>query len=617
MTSSLKQASRPLFLGIEGGGSHTVAILADEHGNLLQRFEAGPANLKILSDSQLLALLKSIARVFPKPDTLAIGMAGARTEMDWGRIRAAAGKVWKGIPCHATNDLETALVAGGQKAATQEAARVLVLSGTGSCCYGRSATGKTVKVGGWGHVLGDKGSGYDIALTALKAVLVRFDRHDEWSKLGTQILHRLEFNEPNELIAWAQSVDKSQIATLATEVFDARSKGDKVAAEILDAAEKSLAEDAVACAQRLVKAKAPVRFVLAGSVLLKQPEFAKRVAARLSKTWPGAVVSALERESAWGAVVLAQKNAGSLVQKNPAPAKLKTPKVAKASLEMPLANFGQVSPTEQRNPRSLKLDKLLAAQAIDLMLSEDAKIPAAIAVERKKIAEAVEFISYAFQHGGRLFYIGAGTSGRLGVLDASECPPTFRTDPNLVQGIIAGGQGALWRSVEGAEDDPEAGARAIKFRDINRRDVVVGIAASGRTPFVWGGLHEAQQRGAKTILLAFNPFVQIPAGARPNLVITPNVGPEILTGSTRLKSGTATKLVLNIFTTLAMVRIGKVASNLMIDLNPSNIKLQDRAVRILRELCGVDYETAKKALEDSRWVIKDARARLAGTKRRR
>jgi N-acetylmuramic acid 6-phosphate etherase len=180
----------------------------------------------------------------------------------------------------------------------------------------------------------------------------------------------------------------------------------------------------------------------------------------------------------------------------------------------------------------------------------------------------------------------------------------------MVQGIIAGGQGALWRAVEGAEDDPLAGARTIQFREITRRDVVVGIAASGRTPFVWGALGEARRRGAKTVLLSFNPFLKIPRALRPDVVITPNVGPELLTGSTRLKSGTATKLILNIFTTLAMVRIGKVISNLMVDLNPSNTKLRDRAIRIVQELRHVDYETAKSALETSGWVIKKACARL-------
>jgi N-acetylmuramic acid 6-phosphate etherase len=269
-----------------------------------------------------------------------------------------------------------------------------------------------------------------------------------------------------------------------------------------------------------------------------------------------------------------------------------------------------LSPTEQRNPRSRNLDKLPISKAVELMLSEDEKIPAAIRVERVKIERTVKFIVQAFQRGGRLFYVGAGTSGRLGVLDASECPPTFRSDPEMVQGIIAGGQGALWRSVEGAEDDPNAGARAIEFRHITKRDVVVGIAASGRTPFVWGALAEAKKRGAKTVMLAFNPYLEIPRDVKPTLVITPNLGPEILTGSTRLKSGTATKLILNIFTTLAMVRIGKVVSNLMVDVNPSNVKLRDRAVRIVQELRGADYATAENALKKSGWVIKEALKRL-------
>ena len=250
------------------------------------------------------------------------------------------------------------------------------------------------------------------------------------------------------------------------------------------------------------------------------------------------------------------------------------------------------------------------------MLSEDEKIPREIRKESKKIERVVSMIAQAFKQGGRLFYVGAGTSGRLGVLDASECPPTFRTPPELVQGIIAGGQVALWRSVEGAEDDPVAGARAIEFRNITRNDIVIGIAASGRTPFVWGALAEAKRRRAKTVLVGFNPFLNITGGATPDLIITPNVGPEILTGSTRLKAGTATKLILNIFTTLAMVRIGKVISNLMVDLNPSNTKLRDRAVRIVQELRGVDYATAQRALEKSRWVVKKACASLGKKKSR-
>ena len=236
----------------------------------------------------------------------------------------------------------------------------------------------------------------------------------------------------------------------------------------------------------------------------------------------------------------------------------------------------------------MHLDRLSIQDAVDLMLNEDRRIPDALAAARVSIARAVALVTRAFTRGGRLFYVGAGTSGRLGVLDASECPPTFRTPPDQVQGIIAGGQRALWSAVEGAEDDAPAGGRAVASRGVGANDVVVGIAASGRTPFVWGALHEAKRRGASTILLCFNPALAVPRRNRPTLVIAPDVGPEILTGSTRLKAGTATKIVLNVLTTLAMVRIGKVRSNLMIDVNASNAKLRDRAVRILRELTGAD-----------------------------
>lgn len=244
------------------------------------------------------------------------------------------------------------------------------------------------------------------------------------------------------------------------------------------------------------------------------------------------------------------------------------------------------------------------------MLSEDAKIPHKLLGQLDKIEKVTEAIARAFCRGGRLFYIGAGTSGRLGVLDASECPPTFRSAPEMVQGIIAGGEKALRKSVEGAEDDVGAGAKEISSRRVNSRDVVIGIAASGTTPFVWGALREAKARNATTVLVCFNPYLNIPKEYQPTIVIAPNLGPELLTGSTRLKAGTATKLLLNIFSTLAMVKSGKVIGNLMVDLNPANVKLRDRATRIVRELTKANYASARETLERSGWVIKKAVARL-------
>jgi N-acetylmuramic acid 6-phosphate etherase len=263
----------------------------------------------------------------------------------------------------------------------------------------------------------------------------------------------------------------------------------------------------------------------------------------------------------------------------------------------------------------MKLDQLPLAKAVTLMLDEDKRISTALLAQRDRLVRGVQLIVRSFKRGGRLFYAGAGTSGRLGALDASECPPTFSVPPEMVQGIIAGGQTALWSSVEGAEDDPAAGAQAIEFRGVGARDTVVGIAASGRTPFVWGALREARHRGATTILLCFNPDLPIPRRDRPTLVIAANVGPEVLTGSTRLKAGTATKVVLNLFTTLAMVQMGKARSNLMIDVKASNTKLRDRAVRIVQALTCADYEAARAALERTDWKIKQACARLGRYRR--
>lgn len=608
----------PIYLGIEAGGTRTVALAAELNSSRVLRKELGPANLRLLDDARLLGHFRAVAKSLPRPDALAIGMAGARTDADRKRIRDAAARTWPGVPCYATNDLETALMAADAPAGrtSQPTIRVLVLSGTGSCCFGRADDGQTAKVGGWGHILGDKGSGFEIGLRALKAVVYYFDRDAEWSGLGRRILRVLQLNEPNDLIGWVQSASKTSIAALAVEVFNAWTAGDRIAADILEGAAESLARDAASCAARLAKPGTPVQFVFAGSVLLKQPRFTRRVGREIQRRWKKAVLSPLTRESAYGAIELAQREYP--------PESLQTPLSRRASSTLGVGEThppakradarelfrGDLPPTEQRNPRSMNLDRMSLHAAIGMMLREDAKLPAALLAERPLIERSVKLIVRSFKTGGRLFYVGAGTSGRLGILDASECPPTFRTDPELVQGIIAGGQTAIWQAVEGAEDDSGAGAQAIAFRGVGRRDTVVGIAASGRTPFVWGALREAKRRGASTILLCFNPNLVVQRSDRPTLIIAPKIGPEILTGSTRLKSGTATKLVLNIFTTLAMVRMGKVLGNLMVDVKASNVKLRDRAVRIVRELTGADYAKAEAALKRTDWKIKEACARL-------
>ncbi|MDE2889154.1 MAG: N-acetylmuramic acid 6-phosphate etherase [Gemmatimonadota bacterium] len=251
-------------------------------------------------------------------------------------------------------------------------------------------------------------------------------------------------------------------------------------------------------------------------------------------------------------------------------------------------------PTEQRNPASAQIDEASTLRILEILNEEDSKVPRAVNAILPRVAEAVERVVAAIGNGGRLFYVGAGTSGRLGVLDAAECPPTFGTPPGTVQGIIAGGADALVQAAERAEDRPEDGASELRRRNLSEWDVVVGIAASGVTPFVLGALEYALRAGAETVFFTCNPEAAGQVDA--NVKIVPEVGPEAITGSTRLKAGTATKIVLNMITTAAMVRLGKVYGNLMVDLTPTCAKLNDRARRILMETTGLSREESRRLL---------------------
>lgn len=261
--------------------------------------------------------------------------------------------------------------------------------------------------------------------------------------------------------------------------------------------------------------------------------------------------------------------------------------------------------TEQRNPRTEAVDRLSAEQIVRTINEEDERVAGAVAKETDAIARAARLAADAFRSGGRLVYVGAGTSGRLGVLDAAEMPPTFGTPPEMVQGVIAGGAGALVRAREGAEDDREAGARAVDEKAVGPSDVVFGIATSGTTPFVHAALHRARDRGAKTVFLLCTPPPPDLRRAH-DVVIAPLTGPEVVTGSTRMKAGTATKMVLNAVTTTAMILCGKVDGNLMVDLQVTCEKLQDRAERILMTKLDLDREEAEALLARARGHVKTA-----------
>jgi N-acetylmuramic acid 6-phosphate etherase len=261
--------------------------------------------------------------------------------------------------------------------------------------------------------------------------------------------------------------------------------------------------------------------------------------------------------------------------------------------------------TEQRNPRSARIDQLSTIEIVDLINAEDRMVAEAVHEEREAIARCIELVVDSFRRGGRLIYVGAGTSGRLGVLDAAEMPPTYRTDPEMVQGVIAGGYAALVRAQEGAEDHPEDGAAAMDERGVGPNDFVLGIATSGTTPYVHGALRRARERGARTgFLLCTYPSQELVKTH--DVVIAPLVGPEVITGSTRMKAGTATKMVLNTISTAAMVKLGKVYGNLMVDLQVTCEKLRDRGQRILMETLGIDRPAAAGLLEASGGHVKTA-----------
>ncbi len=266
-------------------------------------------------------------------------------------------------------------------------------------------------------------------------------------------------------------------------------------------------------------------------------------------------------------------------------------------------HLGKLS-TEQRNPRSMNLDSLSTEEILKLINSEDKLVPLAVEKEIPHIAQAVEHVVEAFKHGGRLIYVGAGTSGRLGILDASECPPTFGSPHEMIVGVMAGGRDAVFRAKEGSEDRADDGEQAMIDMRVTRKDVVCGIAASRRTPYVVAAINKAKELGAKTLYVTTNPRAEFDLDV--DVAICAEVGPEILAGSTRMKSGTAQKLVLNMITTTSMVRLGKIYENMMVDLQMNSKKLEERAKRVVMIVTGLEYEEAAKYLELAGGHVKTA-----------
>ncbi|MEY2547874.1 MAG: N-acetylmuramic acid 6-phosphate etherase [Verrucomicrobiota bacterium] len=570
------------ILGVEGGGTKTSWVLVESDGGAFAILDQGrlpPSNFRLVSPDRLRAIFQQMPR---EAERVGMFLAGCATEDDRNVLEKLCAEVWPKSKIVAGSDRDSGLAA-----ALGRGDGIAVNAGTGASVTGRRGA-RVEKAGGWGHILGDAGGGYSLALQALRLILREYDLHRGEAQFTATILRTLSLNSRDELVRWAQVADKNEVAGLAPVVMECAMKGDEIAMRIVEEGAGVLSEYTAAVATRL-GLLAP-KVILLGGLFQRDGVYVHAFKRKLKKNLLDARVAMTEQSPELGAAWLAahpDEHAPMTVTARQAPSE----------------NLAGAL-TEQRNPRSENLEKLSPRELVDLFVEEEGVVQEALRKEAASLARAVEMATKCLRGKGRLYYVGAGTSGRLGVLDASEIPPTFGASPELVQGIIAGGVTALSRSVEGAEDDRGSGALAIEERGVTGTDVVCGITASGRAPFVLGALDEAKKRGAKTILLSCNPARPRSQGC--DLEIDLATGPELLTGSTRLKAGTATKIALNIISTGAMIGLGKVRGNLMIDVNVSNAKLRDRAVRLVAELAKCDQAQAAERLEAHGWNVRAA-----------
>ena len=587
------------ILGVEGGGTKTAWVFVETvlganasawEFLVLEQGKLPASNFRLTSPERLRAILAELPKQI---DRAGVFLAGCGTEEDRCALKQMCLEIWPNAKIVTGSDRDSGLAA-----ALDHGDGIVVNAGSGSSVTGRRGE-RIERAGGWGHILGDAGGGYFLSIHALRLVLREHDLGRSEMDFTAKILRVLSLNNLDELVRWVQTADKMELAMLAPVVFEAAAAGDGRMMEIIEEGARVLCEYTEAVASRL-HLLAP-KVVLIGGLFQRDSIYTHAFRRRLKKNLPDARVTTAERAPELGAAWLAAELGDHITVRE---------KFARGEIDSLAAAL-----TEQRNPRSENLEKLSPREVVQLFVDEEKFVQDALRDAAADLTRAIEIVAEALRNGGRLFYVGAGSSGRIGVLDASEIPPTFGAPPDLVQGVIAGGVTALHRSAEAVEDDETAGALAMERRGVKDRDVVVGITASGRTPFVLGALSRAKSSGAKTILLTCNPAVAGGADAgQPrspvsaamiDLVISLEVGPELLTGSTRLKAGTATKVALNIISTGAMVVLGKVRGNLMIDLHTTSTKLRDRAVRVVAELTQSDYDTARQKLEASGWNLRE------------
>ncbi len=585
------QTSKKLVLGIDGGGTKTEWLFLEQGDNpetyvILAKGLLPASNIKITPDE---SLSRSFGGLPGNATHVGAFLAGCVSKADRERLQALAAQVWPHAHVQVGSDRDSAFAT-----AFGEGDGIAVIAGTGSAVQGRRGV-QCEQAGGWGQLLGDLGGGYDLAMQGLRCTLCAFDLEHRVTPLGRDALRELALNRLEDLVDWVRNADKMSVAKLVPIVFTSAENGDTEAVDIINNGARRLAQYVCAVAKRLDTPTPDVK--LLGGLFLHHPAYVDLFARYLAGLTPGAYVSLCTDSPAIGAARLA---AGSDISvRNMCHTRAVNPGID-------LTRIAGAA-TEQRNPRSEHLDEMDTARLIDLFISEEVRVTDALAAASILLEKAVDYTTESLMRGGRLYYVGAGTSGRLGVLDASEIPPTFGAPSDLVQGIIAGGTQAFYRAVEGAEDENLQGALSIAERGVRRGDVVCGITASGRTPFVFGALERARNLGAVTILLTCNPS-RLRDGKLWDVEIDLPTGPELVTGSTRLKAGTATKLALNILSTCTMIRLGKVKGNLMVDLRVSNTKLRDRAIRVVSEIRRLPYQEAEKILLQHDWNVRECLA---------
>jgi N-acetylmuramic acid 6-phosphate etherase len=582
-------------LGLDGGGSKTIAVILDQTGQLLGRGHSGSANHYQVGLEQVKANLLAAMEQAAEQASLALSqitaviwaLAGVGRPAERQLFKEVGSQLLPNVPLQIEHDALAALVGGlGSRQG------VVLIAGTGMIAYGENEQGEQARAGGWGPLI-DQAGGYRLAQAALQTICQLEDDPLFSTSLTGRVLEQLGLEKVGDLVGWLYDPKRrtAEIAALAPLVLSEAEAGDWVAVEIAAQTAAALAESVEAVLRRLKLTAQPTSVVLTGSLLTRNHFYYQVVAQAIQTRSPYARPMLPREDAAIGAALLAFETLG-----HDLPAlKHKTTEVFETSA---------IWTSEQPNILTRDLDIRPTLTLAGLMHTQDRQAVAAVRPILPLIAEVIDEIARRMSQGGRLIYAGAGTSGRLGILDASECPPTFNTDPGQVIGLMAGGAEAITGAVEGAEDDAPAGAHDLAHLKVGPADSVVGLAASGRTPYIRGALEEARRRDALTVAVVCN--VPAPVAEAAHYVIAPLVGPEIITGSTRLKAGTVQKLILNMLSSGVMVRLGKTYGNLMVDVQQTNQKLQARARRIVARACGLSEAEAAAALAESRGNVKVA-----------